>query len=281
MRALAEYIMRGRLQAVITAIFATGTVLFAWVGAAAVALVTLRKGPAQGANVLMWALLPAVVLAVWGDIGPVTGLLGTMLVALVLRATVSWSLALLAAVCSGLLTGAVLMTVGQGYIEQLLQMLAEMLAKMPKPPTEQSAELGLPSAAVIAGLLGLSNAFTAVMCVLLARWWQSMLYNPGGFRSEFHALRLPPMATMGLLLLVVLLSMLGPDYRFWGLVALIPLLFTGFALVHGVAAQRKLSASWLVIFYIAWLLLDPLKVALLLVAAVDSWINIRVRLAPR
>jgi hypothetical protein len=279
MRALAEYIMRGRTQAVLTAVFATGTVLFAWVGAAAVALVTLRKGPAQGSSVLLWALVPALVLAVWGDIGPVTGLLGTLLVAVVLRMTSSWPLALLAAVFSGLMTGILLLTVGQGYIEELLRMLGEMLAQIDSPSAEQPVTLPGPS--LIAGLLGLSNTFTVVMCLLLARWWQSVLYNPGGFRSEFHALRLPPVVTSGLLVVAILLTMLGPDYRMWALIAAVPLMFVGFALVHGLLAQKQLRSNWLFVFYISWLLLDPLKALLLIAAVIDSWVNIRGRLAAR
>ncbi len=60
MRALAQYVMRGRMQAVIVAAVATGSVLFAWLGAAVVALVTLRKGTNQGLYVLFWALLPSI-----------------------------------------------------------------------------------------------------------------------------------------------------------------------------------------------------------------------------
>ncbi len=81
MRALAEYVMRGRMQAVIVAAVATGSVLFAWIGAAVVALVTLRKGTNQGLYVLFWALLPAFIVAWGGDTGPLTTLLGVALAA--------------------------------------------------------------------------------------------------------------------------------------------------------------------------------------------------------
>jgi len=29
-----------------------------------------------------------------------------------------------------------------------------------------------------------------VLSVFLGRWWQAVLYNPGGFKTEFHAFRL-------------------------------------------------------------------------------------------
>ena len=40
---------------------------------------------------------------------------------------------------------------------------------------------------VVAALL----VINLIATVILARWWQSMLYNPGGFGVEFQALQLP------------------------------------------------------------------------------------------
>ena len=280
MRALAEYVMKGRSQAVIAAALATGTVLFAWVGAAVIALVTLRKGSSQGSQVLLWAMLPAVVMAAMGDTGPVTTLLGVMLAAIVLRSTTSWSWALVAAVTSGIVTALLLLTFGRGYLEEILRLLGDALAQIASQNSESTAStVAQPSVMQVAGLLGLSNAFTVVMCLILARWWQSLLYNPGGFSTEFHGLRLPPQLSIALLLGGLLLSMLGPDYRLWAVIFAVPFMFAGFALVHGLAAQRQMSSNVLTMFYIAWLLFDPIKALLLIAAIVDSWIHIRGRVA--
>ena len=48
MRGLAEFIMRGRWQALGIAVLGSGSLLFGWISAAAIALVTLRKGTASG-----------------------------------------------------------------------------------------------------------------------------------------------------------------------------------------------------------------------------------------
>lgn len=280
MRALANYVMKGRSEAGIVAALATGSVLFAWVGAAVVALVTLSKGTNQGSYILLWAMLPAVVMAAMGDTGPVTTLVGVLLVASVLKSTGSWPMALLAGVISGVVTGLVLLTVGQGYIQEVLQLLNEVLEQLASQSGEQSALASMePSASQVAGLFGLSNAFTVTLCLLLARWWQALLYNPGGFQQEFHALRLPPVLTVSLLCLGLLLSSLGPDYRIWAALFAIPMLFAGFALVHGLAAKKQLSGNWVGLFYFCWLLFDPLKALLLVAAIADSWLNIRGRLA--
>ena len=59
MRGLAEFIMRGRWQALAVAVLGAGSLLFGWLSAAAVALVTLRKGVTDGSWLVLWALLPA------------------------------------------------------------------------------------------------------------------------------------------------------------------------------------------------------------------------------
>ena len=274
MRALAEYVMKGRLQAVIVAVFATGSVLFSWVGAATVALVTLRQGASQGSQVLFWAMCPAVVIAAMGDTGPVTALLGVMLAAVVLRHSASWQLALAAAVASGVLTAALMATVGQGYVEEILRILADAFGQLASD-AEKPIEGVTPSASQISGLLGLSNAFVVVISLILARWWQSVLYNPGGFSSEFKSLRLSPQLTVSLVALGLVVSMLGVDYRLWALIFVLPLIFAGIALTHALVEKRKLSSNWLVVFYISCVLLDPVKIVLLFAAIVDSWFDIR------
>jgi small subunit ribosomal protein S18 len=55
MRGLARFAMTGRYRALLIAMASSGSLLFAWVGAAIVALVTLRKGFREGFWLLLWA----------------------------------------------------------------------------------------------------------------------------------------------------------------------------------------------------------------------------------
>ena len=73
----------------------------------------------------------------------------------------------------------------------------------------------------------------------------------------------------------------GFRFGFWGVMCLLPFAMSGLALVHGTVGQLALSGGWLVIFYIALLLLSPLWMALVFAAIVDSWIDIRGRLPQR
>jgi hypothetical protein len=282
MKGLAAFVMRGRLQALLVTVASAGSLLFCWIGAAVVALVTLRKGVGAGAWLLMWGLLPAGTLAyVVGDSGPLALLLGTTLLALVLRATVNLPLAVLASVAVGGLTGLAMMAFGGAYLEQIVAYFSEFLASLEQQLSQggEPVMLARPNATQVAGMMGAGSAMTAVMCLLLARYWQAALYNPGGFGSEFRALYYPPAVAVVLALLAIGLASLGLEFRTWALICVIPLSFAGLALVHARVAHRGQGRAWLTGFYVAWLFFDPVKLLVLFAAIADSWFNFRQRWA--
>lgn len=273
--------MRGRWQALAVAVLGAGSLLFGWISAAAVALVTLRQGVASGGWLVFWALLPAVVVS-WlsGDPGSVLLLLGVFVLAVVLRATVSLALAVAASALVGLISGGGLLLIGADFLAQLAEVFAALLEQLQSNvATEESMDLVLsaPSTVQIAGILAAGNAVTAVFSLLLARYWQALLYNPGGFREEFHALRLPPLWTTGLGLLALAVWAQEPWVSGWALVVSVPLMFCGFSLVHAYAAASGRGVSSLVIFYLLWLFIDPVKGLLLGCVVADAWIDFRRR----
>jgi hypothetical protein len=205
--------------------------------------------------------------------------LGVALAAWVLRSSHSWPLALSAAVLSGLLVGMALMLFGGEYLQTLVTLVADFFSRLQEQ--NEGLQLADPTAAQVAGLLGWGNALSVSLCLLLARWWQSVLYNPGGFKTEFQLFRLPQPMTVLLLLVAIALVSLGANYWFWALMLSLPFIFAGFGLVHAMAAKRQLSGFWLGCFYFSWLLLDPVKVLLLLAVVVDSWYDLRARVASR
>jgi hypothetical protein len=125
-------------------------------------------------------------------------------------------------------------------------------------------------------LFGVVHMFLAICLTMMARWWQALLYNPGGFRQEFHGLRLPPRLAMALAALFLAASFGVPVLAGWVLYFVMPLFFAGLALVHGLVGLKKLSGLWLGAFYM--LLLSPVVAQLLTVAALfDSWYDFRSR----
>ena len=273
--------MRGRWQALLVAVVGSVSILFCWISAAAVALVTLRKGAGEGAWLLLWALLPALVVA-WsmGDSSYLALIAGTGLLAQVLRVTVSLSLTLLASVAVGVGGGLLMLTLGSGYLEQLNTALVEPYMAYLEQNLSQAGEavtLPRPTTVTIAGMIGTGTASMSVLCLLLGRYWQSALYNPGGFGKEFRALRYPVGVSVALVLAVLALSSLGMEMRTWAMVAMVPLSFAGLGLVHARAAHRRWSAGWVLLFYGAWLLIGAVQLMVVFLAVADSWLDFRQR----
>src|SRR6056297_1670568 len=128
MNGLANFVMSGRYRALLVAMASSGSLLFCWIGAAVTALVTLRRGPAQGAWVFMWASLPALVVArLSGDTTPLALLIGTFVLAVVLRLSVSLALAVLAAALVGIATGLLTLAFGGVMLEQLAAVFADFV----------------------------------------------------------------------------------------------------------------------------------------------------------
>ena len=280
MKGLAEFVMRGRFQALLVTVVGSGSLMFCWISAAVVALVVLRKGVGAGAWLLFWGLLPAGTLAyAVGDGGPLALLLGTALLALVLRVTVSLPTTILASVAVGGVTGLAIMAFGGAYLDQVVTYFGEFLGTLEQQlsQNDQQVVLARPDATQIAGMMGVGSAMTAVLCLLLARYWQSALYNPGGFAGEFKALRYPPAVVLVLALLAMGLASLGLGYRTWAMICLIPLSFAGLALVHARAQWRGQGRGWLIGFYMAWLFFDPVKLLVMFAAIADSWLDFRQR----
>ncbi len=277
--------MRGRLSALLVVVAGASSMLFCWVSAAVIALVTLRKGAGEGAWLLLWALLPAGMLLFYmGDSGPVAMLVGTMFLALVLRTTVSLSAAVLASVAVGGVTGLALLAFGDQLLELLVAFFAEFLGNLEQQLSQgdtQAVVLNRPTTLQLAGMLGAVSAVSSVMCLLLARYWQAALYNPGGFGEEFRVLYLTPTATAALVLPALGVFALGSEYQTWAMILMVPLTFAGLALVHARAKRRGQGTGWLTGFYLAWLILDPVKLVVVGAAIADSWIGFRQRWAKK
>lgn len=279
MKALAQFVMGGRYRALLVAVASSGSVLFCWIGAAVAALVTLRQGPATGGGVVLWASLPALVLVqVTGDTTPLALLLGTFVLALVLRLSVSLALAVLASAAVGIVTGLATYAFAGAMLEQLAEVFGQMLQQL-RQASGDGADVALPvpTQLQLAGMMGAANAMLAVLCLILGRYWQAALFNPGGFGEEFRALRLPVGVTAGLLLGAAALLGLGLEYRSWAACLLVPVTLVGFALVHARARQRGAGRGWLAAFYALWLLFDAAKLVLVGFAALDAWVDFRRR----
>ncbi len=295
MRFLANTIMRGPMAAILVTSVAAmlGLLLppLGYLSAAAVGLVTLRLGLIEAGKVVVGAALATAVLgavAVGNALIPLAFLLVLWLPLLVTAYSLRRSGDLARSL---LLTGLFGVAVVFGFhagVADPVGWWREMLHRMVEQATAEQRELLLPvldeMASLMTGMVGAAVALGIALSLFLARWWQAVLYRAGGFRSEFHALRLG----RGLTLVTVLLLALS-----WMQPAALPMLtdllplalvlnmLQGIAVVHGLVARSGANSGWVVAMYV--LLLLPMvttQTALTLAVAgmVDNWMDFRARI---
>lgn len=276
---------------------------------ATVALVAMRKGANEGALVLLFSVLSLVLMSyvselnllmVWASVASVVVVL---LGALLLKATASWQSTLLMIVLLSAASVAVMdVVMAEAMAKNVAQLrvnLLEMLGQMNAPALNEASQLelsqtgkgqagnGKPMALelgdqFIFGLLAWVIAISSIASLVLGRWWQSLLYNPGGFAEEFRALRIQPPLALASLAGMTGCYLFSTDYVAWGNLLGLPLLVAGLALVHHLVASAKKGAHWLAIFYICLvLMLGPLSMLLLGLGLVDSVLDLRSRWARR
>ncbi|MFZ5956999.1 hypothetical protein ACOXVJ_05720 [Pseudomonas knackmussii] len=281
MRALADFVMRGRMQATLVVVLAAVLQPFFWLGAAAGSLVLLRRGAGDALGILVWALLPALAWWYLGDPSVTLVLLGSAVLAQVLRTSMSWNRVMLASVVLGVFYVLLLSTVSAGLVTGLAEAFRSVLPQVlseAKLSADQQAELQAGLVPAVTGLLAASLQVISLLCLMLARYWQAALYNPQGFGREFRALRLSAPVAVSLLLGVLVVPLLGPQAAVLAPLCAVPLLFAGLALGHGLVALKRLPGFWLVLMYGLALMLGNV---ICLVAVVDSLFDFRGRLVRR
>jgi len=286
MRALAELAMRGPRQAIALAtVFACIPMLF-WVSAAIIALVVLRRGSSEGLKIFAWAALPGIAWAGMGQFSTIIGLTTTVALALVLRQTVSWQKTLLALLPAGAI---IALTLAQ-LAPQQIALVGELVTTFVRDYLSQAGQnpdnlVEAIKPLVQYGVIGVVTWFNLISCILglvLARAWQAQLYNPGGFRDEFHRIRLPVVIAMGLLTFTVLGATFVPFLLVLVPAATLPLLVAGLSMVHALARIRKLSSFWLTGLYILLILVTQLAYpVIVLTACLDSVFDFRTRASNR
>lgn len=282
MLTIARWVMRGTPYASGGAAVATLIPWLFWLGAAIAALVTLRRGLSPALPVIVAAAVPSGWWWMQGDVIPLSSVLLVTLMAVVLRSRLRWSEALIV----GALAGAVMIQLGiflpPGGTGEMLDQLRQASPEVERLLTElgsQGLDTEQLAGLLIGGVTGLIVLIAAVACLALARSWQAGLYNPGGFREEFHALRLAPHELAVLVVLGAIGAVLGLPGL--GMLLWVPLLVAGIALVHGFIGLKGMNGLWLVAFYLLLITTWPMILIVLLLAFIDAFANIRGRLASR
>ena len=301
MRAIAAFIMRGRLQAIIVAaalgllggLFPPGWLLSGGV----VGLVTLVQGPREGMLNAFAATSIVILLSGVLALQPALQAVGIFvllwlpivwLLALVLYQSRSLALTLL---MTAVLGGAIVMAVyvlvdapAQWWYSHVIEQLLPMMKQAGMEIPDQAAfEADMRDASrIMTGTLAAIISFGLAVSLLIARWWQSEVTRPGAFGDEYRNLRLGATAAVITALLVVPAWITNGGFAEMTsnllIVALVLFMFQGLALGHAVVKQFGNNPAWLVVMYVVIVFSMPYGLLFAAVLGVlDNWFDFRAR----
>ncbi len=278
---LAQYILKGRWQAIIVALIGH-FVLF--LTQFSIGLVTLKKGVKEGLLVSLWALLPSVVLALTTQTqillvyASVANVLLCLLAAYALKVTVSWPKTLVFITFACALSAAILVVLAGDLSAQYNTFLRDLTAKEVESASLAANMFAAWGNVHFAAVFAFFLAVGTVISLLFARWMQAMVSNPGGFKQEFHSLRLPLQSSLLLMLLIVVLQSVGNGFAYWSLLFALPLFMAGLGLIHGFVGARQYGTGALVALYVILVVFYPIALFITLIGLIDSWIDCRKKL---
>lgn len=260
-----------------------------------IALITLRKGWSDGGLIV---LISGIVIAVLGAL--LFG--GSLFMAgygLVLWVPV-WLIAILLRE-----TGRIGLTIETAILLGVLSILA-IYAAVPDPaalwqsrvdqiikPLIEQATPDVDAALLMERISRVSHYMTGIMVcgtlasvllgLFLGRWWQALVFNPGGFRKEFLGLR--PRGWIALVgMLMVVTAALGGGRLAeiaWNMILPMFVLFTmvGVAVLHTVIAHSKAKRVLLLLMYFTMLFIPHVLLLIAVVGLTDTWIDWRARVS--
>ena len=275
---------RWRAAAIVLVFAALGVPLTHLLAASVIALVVLRHGPVEGLLVagIAAAGLAAFSAARGASLGYVGGVavvvwLPVLVLASVLRRTSSQAAVLALA---GVLGCSIVVGMFAAFGGDPAAMWEELMRDVLIPSFEQvgfrvDREQFLARAATMTGWIGALWALVYYASVVLARWAQARLYNPGGFAREFHSMRLGIVAAV-VAGAVVVLAMATELPLLMNLAVVMVAVYAaqGYAVAHGVIAATGAHWVWLVPAYLLGVVMPAVPAVM---GFVDYWVDFRRR----
>ena len=292
---MASFIMAGRGQAAFFVILSTllSLIILPPIGlfsGAAIALITLRVSWQQG---LVYALLGSAVFAIIaylseqeGSLDLNIGLIGWLPIvffAAILAKTSSWKRTLQAILATSI-TGILLFKLYQPeptvFWETTLLQFKPILQEAYKLGSTEVDKLIQSMSRWMTGVFSAVITITLVLALLLARHWQAMLYNRGGFAKEFRQLRIGKIPASIILVCIVLAILLKNTLAIEILIVAVGIfMLQGIALVHNIVYQFKMKTGWLVALYVLlFILLVQMFVLLAAFGIIDNFVDFRRKL---
>jgi uncharacterized protein YybS (DUF2232 family) len=129
------------------------------------------------------------------------------------------------------------------------------------------------------GVFAASSLCAVLFGLFLARWWQSILYNPEGFKREFLSLRTGARLAIGSIIVIIVAETTSGllAEMAWNITILLFVLylFIGTSVLHTLFAAMKQSKYLVPMFYITLFLIPHIMLPVTLVGLCDAWLNLR------
>ena len=250
MKALGNYMLRTRVHAILVISVLTLLSIFIspfsyFISGAPMGLAALRKGPATGLQVaagcLLLTALPAMALNLQPGI-PIAFMVSVWLPVILCAGTI------------GVFFTALIYVMLEDIQQWWLEWFELWKEYATSEPARQQLEQAYQSISpLLSAIFASGFVISLIITMLLARWWQSALFHPGGFRKEFYALRLPRILVFptlaGLLTLLLISNGASIALRDTVILLLVLYLFQGLSVIHGFLYTRARSRVWLIVIY--------------------------------
>lgn len=304
LRRFTDFVLQSRVQAMATAFVIAFMPIIGSIGILIAALVTLRKGIIEGALVTLAATLPYLIsYFTWApgadqaqtelmmlSMIVISNLL-TWVLAIVLLRVSNWSFTLELAALIGILAITMIHLFYPDIQNWWGKQLTTYFANLANVVDKASSQSGVPVSVTdiqqqtiaagklyATGFVTVSVLFNALLQLVVARWWQAAMFNPGGLRKELYQIRLGHIA--GLIFVVgIVAAYIGNDMA----LDMMPVLYTiffvaGLSLFHSLAASTKKGWMWLLLIYAGIIWLFPLSIIVVsIIALFDTGIDFRKR----
>jgi uncharacterized protein YybS (DUF2232 family) len=164
-------------------------------------------------------------------------------------------------------------TIWQQAFAPLLEVLP---AEVPVEEVRNQVNIG---SHYMTGVFAASTLFAVLFSLFLGRWWQSVLYNPGGFKQEFLSLKTGYSLAIGSIIVIAVARLTDGSLSemAWNITILLFVLylFIGTSVLHTLFSAMKQSKYLVPMFYITMFLIPHAMLPVALVGLSDAWLNLR------
>ena len=161
----------------------------------------------------------------------------------------------------------------------LVQMVQPILEVNPDVPIDDVKKSILMFSHFMTGAIAAGVVYGLLFSLFLARWWQAVLFNPGGFREEYLSLSVSrKVATLSLVVGAIASLMTGTVSEVcWNIVILFAVLYTfvGAAILHATFSEMKIKRFMVPFMYVTLVLVPHMLLIVISVGLVDAWLDLR------